>query len=178
MKTQNFSRLTSILLVVLMFVASDAFAQRGRANYGPHTGRAFDEMPDRTLRQPGFCGNLPGITDEQLEKIDAIRLNTMKKNQQLQNQLGEKRAQLRTYSTSDQVDMSAINQTIDKIAAIRSELMKNRLASNQEIRNLLNEDQRVVFDSRKPGRKGYGSGRHQGNIGRGPGFRGDCPYRK
>jgi hypothetical protein len=72
MKTQNLIRvLPAIALAMILLLATDAFAQRGRG-YGQGGGRAFEEMPERTTEKQGFCSNLPGITQEQLDKIDAL----------------------------------------------------------------------------------------------------------
>ncbi len=178
MKTQILNKVTaSIILAVFMLIATDAMAQRARA-YERRSDRALEQAPERQQQGPAFCRNLPGITDEQLEQINAIRLNTMKQNQQVQNQLGEKRAQLRTLSTAGQPDNSAINRTIDEMAALRAELAKNRMASQQEIRKVLTDEQRIIFDSRASGRKGQGMHGRQGNSSRAPGFRGDCTHRK
>ena len=179
MKTLNLIKvLPAILLAMVMLTAADAFAQRGRGYYGQGTGRAFEEMPERTTEKQGFCSNLPGITQEQLDKIDALHVEKLKENQQLRNQLNEKRARLRTLSTADQPDSKAIDATIDEMAALRATIQKNNMARMQEIRQLLTDEQRVVFDARGPGKRGPGMMGAAGQGRRGPGFRGDCPYRK
>jgi Spy/CpxP family protein refolding chaperone len=178
MKTQKLNKvLPAIMLAVVILTASDAFAQRGRGYYGKGAGRALDEMPDRTTQKQGFCSNLPGVTQEQLEKIDALHVENLKENQQLRNQLNEKRARLRTLSTADQPDSKAIDATIDEMAALRATIQKNNMAKTQEIRKLLTDEQRVMFDARGPGKKGRGMMGAAGQGRKGPGFRGDCPYR-
>lgn len=179
MKTLNLIKvLPAILLAMVMLTAADAFAQRGRGYYGQGTGRAFEEMPERTTEKQGFCSNLPGITQEQLDKIDALHVEKLKENQQLRNQLNEKRARLRTLSTADQPDSKAIDATIDEMTVLRAAIQKNNMAKMQEIRQLLTDEQRVVFDARGPGKRGRGMMGAAGQGRRGPGFRDDCPYKK
>jgi Spy/CpxP family protein refolding chaperone len=179
MKTLSFNKIIPALFLVLMILTTaEVFAQRGRANLSPRAGKTLDEMPERPARDFGFCRNLPDITQEQLDQIDALRLLNMKENQQLRNQLNEKRARLRTLSTSDQPDTRAINSTIDEMANLRAEIQKNQMATHQEIRKLLNDDQRVIFDSRKQGAKAYGMEGNRRPGRKGPGYRGACPYTK
>lgn len=177
MKTRslNLSKLAPIiLLAVVMLMASGAAAQRFR-NMQPRP-----EVSDQVTaeRPAGFCRNLPGITPEQTQQMDALRIKNMKETQQLRNELGEKQARLRTLSTSDKPDQNAINKTIDEISAIKANMQKNRMATHQEIRKLLNDEQRVIFDNNNgPGKRGRGPRDNQGSYSRGKGFRAECPYR-
>lgn len=179
MKTKSLIKaLPAILLVMIMLTAIDTYAQRGRGYYRPGAGRAIDEMPKHATQKQGFCSNLPGITQEQLDKIDALHVEKLKENQQLRNQLNEKRASLRTLSTADQPDSKAIDATIDEMATLRAAIQKNNMAQHQHIRELLTDEQRVIFDARGPGSRGRGMMGPAGQGRRGPGFRGECPYRK
>lgn len=94
--------------------------------------------------------NLPDLTDEQRTQIRNIMLNTRKEMLPIQNELREKQAQLRTLTTGENIDMEAANTVIEEIGALRTKMMKNRITSRQEIRNLLTEEQRIIFDSRTP----------------------------
>lgn len=104
--------------------------------------------------------NIPDLTDQQKEKIEEMRTPHMKTMLQLRNQMNEKRAHLKTLSSADKADMNAINKTIDEMGEITTKIMKERAGFHQEIRNILTEEQRVFFDSRKMYRRGK---------------RGDCP---
>jgi Spy/CpxP family protein refolding chaperone len=175
MKTQMLNKVTAAVFLAVMMIGTDAMAQRART-YERRSSRAVEQENERQQPANAFCRSLPGITKEQLGQIEVIRLNTMKKNQVLQNQLGEKRAQLRSLSTADRADGSAIDRTINEMAAIRAEMAKNRMASHQEIRKLLTDEQRIIFDNRRPGRREQGINGKRGKMRRGHGFRGDCPY--
>jgi len=80
--------------------------------------------------------------------------------------------------------MKAVNKTIDKIAGMRATQMKQRLAHRQEVRSLLTDEQKAVYDNmpRRNGRgfgNGDGNGRRHGNgdgFGRRGSLRGDCIY--
>lgn len=88
------------------------------------------------------------LTDEQKEKIEAIRLKTQKEMLGIRNQLGEKQARLRTLTTGDTYNEREVNKVIEEIGALNTRKMKLHVSHRQEIRNLLDEQQRLKFDSR------------------------------
>ena len=92
---------------------------------------------------------IPDLTEEQKEKIEAVKLDHKKQKMQLKNELNEKMAHKKTLMTSDDVDMQEINKTIDEIGAIKTEMMKKDAAHIQEIRSLLTDEQRIYFDSHR-----------------------------
>ena len=113
---------------------------------------------------------LPDLTDTQKDQMKAVRIKTMKSVQPLKNQLMEKRARLNTLSSADKADMKAINKQIDEISTLKASMQKVRAASKQEVRSILTDDQRVIFDAQKGqgyGRNGDGNGpqkmRRRGN---------------
>ena len=102
------------------------------------------------------------LSEEQKTKAEALRLNMQKAALPIKNQLGENRAKMRPLTTADNPDMKAINKLIDKNAALRAELEKLRVASHQDFRKLLTEEQRVKFDTRRQ-RRAQMKGQHPGN---------------
>ena len=143
---------------------------------------------------------LPGLTDEQRDAIRAIRLEAARRALPVQNQLRENGARLRTLSTADPVDERAAQAVLDEIGNLRTQLMRIRWESGQSVRELLTEEQRILFDQRhfqgmsnragagQPGRGragGQGAGpRHErsggsdGSYGNGPhgyGRQGNAP---
>jgi Spy/CpxP family protein refolding chaperone len=90
---------------------------------------------------------IPDLTDGQKEQINDLKTQHMKEVLPLRNLVQEKQAQLKSISTGDKVDMDKVNNTIEEIGKIKIDLAKKRAAHRQEIRNVLTEDQRVIFDS-------------------------------
>ena len=116
---------------------------------------------DRPGIQERFLDRIPDITEDQKEQIKEFRTDHMKEVLPLRNQVGEKEAHLKSLSTADKVDMAKINKTIEEIGNLKITIAKNRAAHKQKIRNVLNEDQRIVFDSMSMKR-----GPHKGREGR------------
>ena len=57
--------------------------------------------------------------------------------------------------------MNAINKTIDEISVLKNTMMKKREAHKQEIRKILNDEQRLFFDAHSE-KRGEGKGMHHG----------------
>ena len=93
--------------------------------------------------------SLPDLTDKQKEQIKEQMYETRQQVMPLQNQVREKRARLQTLRTSEKVDMTAIEKIVDEMADLQAEITKQRLISEQEIRQVLTDEQRLIFNSRK-----------------------------
>ncbi len=106
------------------------------------------------------------LTAEQQEQIDQLYLENQKEMLPLKNELREKKARLRTLNTSANYDKNAVNSLIDEIGELRTNMTKKRTAHRQEIRSLLTDEQRIIFDTRQ-NRKGgrAGMGMRGGNCG-------------
>lgn len=162
MKKLNMKSIASMFVVVLMIIGVNSYAQRGQGNgYGPGNGQCYAMQNGNSTGS--FCQNLPNLTEEQQNKISALRTTHLKDMQNSRNLLEEKRARLQTLRTAEQADMSSINKTIDEISVLNSEMQKNREKHIQDVRALLNDEQKVIFDQHKG--NSYGSGCGQG-VGR------------
>lgn len=123
------------------------------------TGIAYGQQPEMGhTRGEKMCSRghkpmIPDLSEKQKEEIEALRTEHMKIVQQLRNQLGEKKARLRTLSTSDKVNMSEINRVIEDLGEMRTQLMKSMAQHRQDVRELLTDEQRVIFDAHQPGHR-------------------------
>ncbi|MCL1942686.1 MAG: Spy/CpxP family protein refolding chaperone [Candidatus Azobacteroides sp.] len=86
------------------------------------------------------------LTPEQRSAIKDLITAKDKQLIQINNQLNEKKAYLRTLETSDNADLKSIDKTIDEIGALLVSQMKTEAECRQKIRSLLTEDQRIEFD--------------------------------
>jgi Spy/CpxP family protein refolding chaperone len=88
------------------------------------------------------------LTDEQKTKIDALRLVFIKEVTPIHNDIEVKQAMLKAASTGDAADVKKANQLIDEISQLKASIAKKKLAHKQEVRKLLTEEQKVIFDSK------------------------------
>jgi Spy/CpxP family protein refolding chaperone len=135
---------TVAIALTLVGLSGITYAQQG----APKNSDRMEKK--REFRQQNNrMAAIPDLTDQQKQQIRELMLETRKEMLPLQNQMREKAARLKTLRTAENADINAINTMVEEISGIRAEMMKTRLASEQEIRALLTEDQRVVFDSRR-----------------------------
>jgi Spy/CpxP family protein refolding chaperone len=145
MKTKPMLKLLFMGLLVVGF--GDVILAQHRTNH-PLMKQRLENMRDiqsdcsKTL-------SLPDLTDKQKEQIKEQMYETRQQVMPLQNQVREKRARLQTLRTSEKVDMTAIEKIVDEMADLQAEITKQRLISEQEIRQILTDEQRLIFDSRK-----------------------------
>lgn len=136
---------TAVIFLGLIGLTGLTFAQQGAQKNNKQRMEKMQEMH----QQRNLMQKIPDLSDQQQEQIRDTRLNTRKEVMPLQNRMREKAARLKTLRTAENADMAAINTVVEEMSSLRAEIMKARLASEQEIRSLLTDDQRVVFDSRR-----------------------------
>lgn len=152
MKTKKLVLLTLAGLMIA-FIPMDSFAQRGDGM--GYRNRTFDR-------------EIPGLTDQQKERIDAIGKTHAREALTISNKITEKHAALRTVTQQNEPDAQKANQLLEEIYNLRLDLAKMRLESRLNIRKELNDDQKLFFDTQT-----YRMGRHDLNGTR-P-FMKDCP---
>ena len=161
-------KIAVLLVTVILFgTQADIFAQQRK---GMGNGQAMGSGQVGNAQGNGyvqgyFCNNIPGITEEQMSKMQNQRLIQMKERQANQNQMREKRAHLITLQSANNVNMNAVNKTIDEITALQNAQWKKRAAHKQAVRNILTDDQKVYYDNHS-GRRGYGNRNGNCNNGR------------
>lgn len=101
---------------------------------------------------------IPGITKEQSEKIDRLNLEAEKKILPLRAEIKQKEAQLEALAITDAPALKDMDTIIDAIAGLQAKIAKIHNAARQDIRKLLDDNQRTAFDSMPPHHPG-GPGR-------------------
>ena len=130
-----------VLITALLILFGSGFAHHSRT-YPEGMGKHPSHGKAGTRHMP----MIPDSTEKQEEKIKKLRAEHLKVLLPLQNELAEKEAQLHTLSTAEKVDMKKIYRMIEEIGAIKIQMMKERATHHQDIRKLLTEKQRLVFD--------------------------------
>lgn len=147
-----------LLMGLLMLIAAPELqAQRMGKRGGPGFGQGsgFNKS---------WSPAIPGLTDEQRDRIQSIRLEYARGNMDLQNQIFEKRAALRTATTQEVPDMDGANALLEEINALQLDLQKNRLQCRMAVRSELTDEQKIYFDQAR-GRGMGGNGAFCNNRG-------------
>ncbi len=161
-KLINFSKMkqkTGILvfLIAMFVVSTTAMAQRPKGGGMHHDCHAIDKKGSHA-----HCA-IPELTDAQKQQIDKLRIAHMKEMLPLRNSLREKQAALRTQETAEKADLAAINKLIDEISTIRAEMRKKQAAHRQDVRQVLTEKQRLIFDTKGKKSKAHHKGKAAGH---------------
>ena len=151
MNIYNERNLTMInkLLVATLLMTSVVFAQPGHGFRAVH---------------PGLDDQLK-LTPQQVEQIQKLRTAFQTKAIDLQADLKKLQLELREQMRAERPSKRTIDATLDKIAAQRAALEKLRVGHRLDVRALLTDEQKQMFEARPFGR------------GRGMGYRGHRRYR-
>ena len=140
-----------VTVIMIMIFVTGVFAQPfGKGN-----------MMNKRQKGDRFM-NIPDLTDTQKTKLKKMRTAHMKEVIPLRNKMRELQAHKQTVSTSDNVNMTELNKTIDEIGALKTKMMKKQAAQRQAVRKILTEDQRVFFDMHSGNKHRKGKGMRRG----------------
>ena len=126
------------LLVATLLMTTVVIAQPGRGFSKAHMG--WDDQ----LK----------LTPQQVEQIQKSRTVLQTKCIDLRADLQKLQLELREQMRADRPNKKTIDATIDKIAAKQAALQKLRVGHHQEVRALLTDEQKQIFDARPFGRGG------------------------
>lgn len=159
MKTQNFMIIAILASGFLGFQgttnAQSVAEGNEKAEYRRHESREMEET------------KIPNLSDEQKSKIKTLELAQFKEVLPLQNHVEELEAKQQTLTTMEKPDLAAINANIDEITKTQNQIMKLHAHYHQDIRALLNDEQRMFFDMQTKNSKHTqmnNSSRHDGDT--------------
>ena len=113
-----------------------------RGGPGMGRGQGMGERPADLARELKLSG-------EQREKLADIRERQLRRSIQARADLALARLDLRKLLHAETPSLAAVGAQIDKIARIRAELAKSRVASALEMRNVLTVEQRKLLRERR-----------------------------
>ncbi|MCX6232835.1 MAG: Spy/CpxP family protein refolding chaperone [Bacteroidetes bacterium] len=154
MKTKQ---IFSIILLMLIGMQISSFAQDAKMKEQPLVNHPYQQgqgemknLPPLPPLPPPVLPGIPNLTKEQSEKIKKLQLELALNKFPLENIVREKEAGLQTISTVKSPDMKAIEKQIEEIGAIKIQLAKLQASHDQDIRKILDDEQRLIFDKRPP----------------------------
>lgn len=142
MKTLKFKTLTLLLVVAMLSINTNIFAQKGQ---------------NMQMGNKAMC-NIPNLTQDQQTKIETLKTAHMQEMIGFKTQLAEKKAHENTLMTAKTVDLKAVNKVIDEISNIKAKMQKSNAKHHNDVRNLLTDEQKVFFDNHYIHMKGNGMG--------------------
>ena len=92
-------------------------------------------------------GMLPEFTAEQKEQIGTIKEKYEEERVALSNRMKAMHIEVKDILEKDPPDFKAIEKKIDEFSKVHTDQAKLRLRQHQEIRALLDDDQKTIFDA-------------------------------
>lgn len=130
---KNFKTLTVGMLVVALTAAVPGLAQKGP-----------EKKP--MMHQEMLCQSELNLSDQQEEELQKMRLDFQKEMLPLKTELQTKMLELRQLRLEN-AETNKINAKIDEIARTRAEIQKKAYAHHLEVRKILTEEQKRIFDN-------------------------------
>ena len=164
---------TTFLVFMLSAFAVNVQAQRmnnGNMNKQQNPQARMLQQGNQNQRGAGPELRIPNLTEEQKTQIHQIRTSGQIAALPVKNQLREKKAKLITLTTADKYDAKAVNAVVDDISKLEKTIMLFQIEHKQQIRSVLTEEQRIVFDS-------FAGGRQKNNMGQKGRFNGQSKRR-
>jgi len=157
-KKRKITQVAVLALAGLTLMAAPAAAMRGRAG-GGHRGMGR--------------GMGPAFTEAQQEQIKKIHDKYSDERAELTNRLKVIMVEAHDIDAGSAPDYGDIENNIEEVANIKVKLAKLKLQIHKEVRPLLDDDQRVLFDRNLGGmlHGGMGGSGHPGMMGRSGGMR-------
>ena len=137
-------KIVSTTFIMLIFATGFLIAQPGQ--------RAGVKTDGRKAAR-GMMMQIPDLTEQQQTSIREAATEMRQEILPLRNQIREKSAQLQTLRTQEKADLNAIHKALEEIGDLKTEIAKERATLHQEIRSVLNEEQRLWLDTNHPKRR-------------------------
>jgi Spy/CpxP family protein refolding chaperone len=112
------------------------------------------------------------LTPQQKEKMADLREAQQRKMIGIRGGLDEARLDMRKLMRADMPNQAQIDATIDRMAKLRADAQKSRIATHLAMRGMLTDSQRKTMDELRGEMRGMGGGMHGGGGPGGPGAQG------
>jgi len=140
-----------LALFLLMGTFTVSTQAQQRANRADRPGLNRQDCPQMMAGQRGPQHTrmmaLLDLSDDQQSKIEDIHLNGQKEMLAFRTALQQKRAEMRTLSIGDNYDEEKVAELANEIGELHANMLKRRTAHQQQIKEVLNEEQRIKFDN-------------------------------
>jgi Spy/CpxP family protein refolding chaperone len=117
-------------------------------------GKGNFRAQHKGYRANGKC--VMNLTEKQQEAFKNLRLEKLKTVNPLKNKLNELRATKHSLMSAEKINNREINKVIDNMSDIKEKIAKANIRQRVEMRKLLTEEQKMIFDKKMHGRRCHG----------------------
>ena len=160
-----------LMLGLLVFLTSSTKPVKKQNNFAGNRSAQFHRGMHKGMHGGMDFRMFNNLTQEQKDQIEKIRTEQMKKALPLRNQIAEKNSKLLTLTTGDNINQKSADKVLADIENLKSEMAKQMVRTRLDIRNVLTDEQKIIFDAHSGmmgmHRKGFKGGRMNGQFGHG-----------
>ena len=142
MKTINVTR----ILIAIMLISASSYTY---AQHHPHE-KKHTRAHHHKKKHASIIMSIPDLTEKQKEQIKEIHMAKTKKTIPIKNELGEKKARMKTLMSEEKPQEEAIMKLVEEMGALRTQNNKIKIASKLEIHKILTEEQRLWLLAHTP----------------------------
>ena len=138
-----------VIILTVIFLCPTLLFSQERVLKKEHRSKVMKEkMMHKKKMFKKAAMKLPNLTEEQKEKIKGIKMQLKKELFENKKKLIEVEADLQVARLEKNASMSKIYSLVEKIGEVKIDNSKLKEKSKQDIRKLLTDEQRLVFDER------------------------------
>jgi Spy/CpxP family protein refolding chaperone len=129
-----------LFMASLMFLLTITLSAQERGRQGG--------MEDGKGSKEHFVAKLE-LSEAQQTAMENLKVEHYKEVLPIRNTLDEKRASLKTLTTSATIDQKKIDKTIEEIGELSTKMLKAKTNHQIALRSMLDDKQKMMFDQRK-----------------------------
>lgn len=172
---KKFSFGSALAVIIIMAFSVSTIAQPRWGNRGQGQGKGMKG-------QQTCVQMIPDLTEDQEKQIEDLRTDHWNAMSEYRSDMRILKAEYHDLTTGEDRNVNKAENKIDEITDLKNKMMKERQNHKEQIRNLLNDDQKTYFDQKMQHRgpcmgmragkghgfgKGFGRKGHQGWHGKG-----------
>ena len=139
------SKFFKISVFLLLFVLGTGGLSAFSQDQGSGTGNKGDCAGYRHHHDK--YSKIPDLTEEQKNQIEAFRTSFKNEIAPVKEELGKKKEALRTLTRSENVNMDQVNTLVEEMGALKTSIMKSKVAMKIDVWNILTDAQRNYLES-------------------------------
>ncbi|TAJ13657.1 periplasmic heavy metal sensor [Marinilabiliaceae bacterium JC017] len=139
-------KIQNLVLVMLILALPGTMIVQAKKQMGERPGKPVACMP--VERAHGERMADMNLTDIQKEQIQQLKIDYYKQVLPFKNELNEKKARLKTLASAESVNFKSIEKVLKEESGLHEKIQKAKIRHLREVRSVLNEEQRVLFDTR------------------------------
>ncbi len=115
---------------------------------------ALNAQPGRRMQQRDVCA-VPDLTEEQQDQLTALRAKHQKVMFNLRSEMQLYRDKCKLLLSEDEVNEKELQENLNGNAEIHKQMLQQKAKHHTEVRKLLNDEQKLIYDEHLLKHRGF-----------------------